>query len=222
MKCWYSNNCLHLLKCVVPLKTDFWITHTLWQGDVNFYEKINKIVNWVSQFYHVRYLSTLLYKLDPATEFTELRSTPFKDGTTLVPKLADPLSFWRSGSTPFKYWIKYSWSGLTHILYYIKMSVRLNTLLRPQISCCQHIFYDNLTIKYMFYSTDCHHAECRGTNDIIQDIQLHCDLCMKTIITHSFIKLNKFCSLLLCQTTLNITTYTITTYSVTIKVHQSA
>jgi hypothetical protein len=51
----------------------------------------------------------------------KLRSTPFEDGTTLVPKLADPLSFWRSGSTPSKYWIKYSWSGLTQILYYLKM-----------------------------------------------------------------------------------------------------
>jgi hypothetical protein len=38
--------------------------------------------------YHVRYLSTLLYKPDP-----KLRSTPFKDGATLAPKLADQLSF---------------------------------------------------------------------------------------------------------------------------------
>jgi len=51
----------------------------------------------------------------------KLRSTPFKDGTTLVPKLADSLSFWRSGSTPSTYWIKYSWSGSTQILYYLKM-----------------------------------------------------------------------------------------------------
>ncbi len=42
--------------------------------------------------YHVRYLS----HLDP----TKLRSTPFKDGAALVPKLADPLSSWKSGSTP--------------------------------------------------------------------------------------------------------------------------
>ncbi len=61
-----------------------------------------------------RYLNPLLYKQDPATEFTKLGSTPFKYGATLVPKLTDLLSFWRSGSAPFKYWIKYSWSGLTH------------------------------------------------------------------------------------------------------------
>jgi len=102
-------------------------------------EKI--IVVGKKSWYHVRYLSTLLYKQDPATEFTKLGSDPFKDGTNLAPKLADPLSFWRSGSTPSKYWIKYSWSGLTHILYYIKMSVRWNTSLRNQISLCQQVFY---------------------------------------------------------------------------------
>ncbi len=60
---------------------------------------------------------------------------------TLAPKLVNLLSFWRSSSTPFNYWIKYSWSGLAHILYNINMSVRWNTLLRNQISSCQHIFY---------------------------------------------------------------------------------
>jgi hypothetical protein len=58
--------------------------------------------------YHVRYSSTLLYKYNPATEFTKFGSTPFKDGVTLAPKLANLLSFLRSSSTPFKYWIKYS------------------------------------------------------------------------------------------------------------------
>jgi hypothetical protein len=52
---------------------------------------------------HVRYLS----HLDPATEFIKLRSTPFKDGAALVPKLADLLSFWKSGSTPL-----YTGSGI--------------------------------------------------------------------------------------------------------------
>ncbi len=104
----------------------------------------NKVAVWARNMfynYHVRNLSTLLYKYNPATEFTKLGSTPFKDGTTLEPKLANPLSFWRSGSIPFKYWIKYSWSGSTHILYYINMSGRWNTLLRNMISSCQHVFY---------------------------------------------------------------------------------
>ncbi len=42
---------------------------------------------------------------------------------------------------PFLYWIRYSWSGLTHILYYINLSVSWNTLLRNQISSCQLVFY---------------------------------------------------------------------------------
>ncbi len=72
----------------------------------------------------------------------KLRSTPFKDGATLVPKLADPRSFWKSSSTPSKYWIKYSWSRLTHTLYYIKMLDEIQ-LLRIQISSCQQVFYYN-------------------------------------------------------------------------------
>ncbi len=61
----------------------------------------------------------------------KLGSTPFKDGATLAPKIADPLSFWGSSSTPSK---KYCWSRSTHILYYIKMLVRWNTLLKTR-SC---------------------------------------------------------------------------------------
>jgi hypothetical protein len=73
----------------------------------------------------------------------KLGCTPFKDGTTLAPKLADPLSFWRSSSTPSKYRIKYFWSGMTHILYYKNMSVRCNRALRNQIWLCQQVFYYN-------------------------------------------------------------------------------
>ncbi len=38
---------------------------------------------------------------DPVTEFIKLRSALCKEGAILVPKLADLLSFWTSGSTPF-------------------------------------------------------------------------------------------------------------------------
>ena len=61
----------------------------------------------------------------------------------LVPKLANPLSLLERRVHPFYYWIKYSWSASTHILYYINLSVRWNTLLRNQISSCQHVFYYN-------------------------------------------------------------------------------
>jgi hypothetical protein len=39
--------------------------------------------------------------MDPVTEFIKLRSALCKEGTTLAPKLAVPLSFWISGSHPF-------------------------------------------------------------------------------------------------------------------------
>jgi hypothetical protein len=39
---------------------------------------------------------------DPVTEFIKLGSAPFKEGANLAPKLASPLSFWISDSTPSK------------------------------------------------------------------------------------------------------------------------
>jgi hypothetical protein len=57
-------------------------------------------------YYHVP-RATWLYMLDPATKFIKLGSTPFKDGTTLAPKLTDLLSTWKSDSTTF-----YTGSGI--------------------------------------------------------------------------------------------------------------
>ncbi len=65
---------------------------------------------------------------------------------TLAPKLTDPLSPLESWLHPFYYWIKYSWSGSTHILYYINLSV---VRLGNQISLCQHIFYYRLIPIYV-------------------------------------------------------------------------
>ncbi len=79
----------------------------------------------------------------------KLGSTPFKDGATLAPKPFDPLFFWRSAPPPLKYWIKYSWSRSTHILYYVKMLVRWNTLLRNQISSCQQVFDYTTSRRYV-------------------------------------------------------------------------
>ncbi len=64
-----------------------------------------------------------------------------KDGTTLVPKTSWSVFLMVKQCHPFLYWIWYSQSGSTHILYYINLSVRWNTLLRNQISSCQHVFY---------------------------------------------------------------------------------
>ncbi len=41
-------------------------------------------------------------QVDPVNEFIQLRSTPFKNSTILVPKLADPPFQWKSNSTPSK------------------------------------------------------------------------------------------------------------------------
>jgi hypothetical protein len=64
-------------------------------------------------------------QVDPVIGFIQPGSTPFKESTILVPKLADPPFWWKSNSTPSK-----SGSSLpdlarsTHILYYLKMFVR--------------------------------------------------------------------------------------------------
>ncbi len=50
---------------------------------------------------------------------------------------------------PLLYWIRHSWSRLTHILCYINLSVRWNTSLRNQISSCQQVFYYNSFIEYV-------------------------------------------------------------------------
>ncbi len=59
----------------------------------------------------------------------------------MAPKLDDLHSSWKKRLHPSLYWIPYSWSGSTIILYYINLSVSWNTLLRNQISLCQHVFY---------------------------------------------------------------------------------
>ncbi len=57
---------------------------------------------WPFARYHVRYLSTALLQVDPVIGFIQPGSTPFKDRTIWVPKLADPPFWWKSNSTPYK------------------------------------------------------------------------------------------------------------------------
>jgi hypothetical protein len=70
-------------------------------------------------------------------QLIKLGSTPFKDGT----KTSRSTFLLEKRLHPFLYWIPYSWSGLTHILYSINLLVRWNTLHRNQISSCQYVFY---------------------------------------------------------------------------------
>ncbi len=63
------------------------------------------------------------------------------------------------------YWIWYSWSGLTIILYYI-LSIKWNTLLKNQISSCQQVFYyinmytDDQKRQYKSTSLKCYNHFC--------------------------------------------------------------
>ncbi len=78
---------------------------------------------------------------DPVTKFIKLGSGRFKEGANLAPKLANLLSIWISSFTPSKKLDPVTWSGSTHILYYIKTLIKWNKALRNQISLCQQVFY---------------------------------------------------------------------------------
>ncbi len=92
--------------------------------------------------YHVRYLSHLALQVGFSNWVHKTRIHSIQWWRHFGAKLADPLSPLERRLHPFFYWIKYSWSGLTNILYYINLSVRWNTLLRNQISSCQHHFWN--------------------------------------------------------------------------------
>ncbi len=68
--------------------------------------------------------------MDPVIRFIQLGSTHFKDNATLAPKLADPPSWWKSLTPPPLNLDPVYQSGLTHILYYLKMFVIEIQLLR--------------------------------------------------------------------------------------------
>jgi hypothetical protein len=133
------------------------IFNSTFSGNCNnrMYRQINPASSWQSFYvrnrtksnvsrsplYHVGYLSTLLYKVDPVIWFIQPGSTHFKDSATLVSKQADPPSWWKSSTpSPLNLDPVYQ-SGLTYILYYSKMFVFEVQLLRNQISSCQHVFY---------------------------------------------------------------------------------
>ncbi len=59
-------------------------------------------------------------QVDPVIEFIQLRSTPFKDSTILVPELADPPFWWKRNYTS----TKSGSSLLIQIDSYLKMFVR--------------------------------------------------------------------------------------------------
>ncbi len=92
-------------------------------------------------FYHVRHLSHFVLQVGSSNWVHKARIHSSQIWCHFGAKLADPLSSWKIGSTPFLSWIKYSWSGLTHIVSFINLSGKWIKLCRNQISSCQHVFY---------------------------------------------------------------------------------
>ncbi len=91
-------------------------------------------------------------QVDPIIEFLQPGSTPFKDSTILVPKLADPPFWWKSLTPPPLNLDPIYQSRLMHIVYYLKMFVIEIQLLRDHISSCQQVFYySNMKINVQKY-----------------------------------------------------------------------
>ncbi len=93
--------------------------------------------------YHVRYLSHLTLQVESSDWVHKTWIHPIQRWHHFGAKTIQSAFLLEKRLHPFLYWIRYSWSGSTHILYYIYLSVSWNTLLRNQISSCQYIFYYN-------------------------------------------------------------------------------
>ncbi len=76
--------------------------HPGWQMTDPFESQMYRLVVWKCHQYSCKIFEHFALQLDPVIEFIQLRSTPFKDNTILVPKLAHPPFWWKSNSTPSK------------------------------------------------------------------------------------------------------------------------
>jgi hypothetical protein len=98
--------------------------------------------HWSWQKYHVRYLSHLALQVGSSNWVHKIRIHSIQRWHHFGTKTSRSAFLLEKRLHPLLYWIWYSWSASTHILYYINfLSVRWNTLLRNQISSCQHVFY---------------------------------------------------------------------------------
>jgi len=94
-----------------------------------------------SSRYHVRYLSHLALQVGFSNWVHKTPIHSIQRWQHFGAKTSQFAFLLEKQLHPSLYWIQYSWSGLTIILYYINLPVRWNTLLRNQISPCQHVFY---------------------------------------------------------------------------------
>ncbi len=88
-------------------------------------------------------------QVDPVIESIQLRSTPFKRWCHFGAKTSWSTFLLEKQVHPLYNWILFTWSGLTHIFYYLNMLVRWNTALRNQILWCQQVFYYTSTTTYV-------------------------------------------------------------------------
>ncbi len=112
--------------------------------------KDNYIWSWLHSFmeqllyslvFHVRYLSHLALQVGFSNGVHKTRIHSIQRWHDFGVKTSWSAFLLEKRLYPLLYWIRYSWSRSTHILYYINLSVRWNTLLRKQISSCQQVFY---------------------------------------------------------------------------------
>ncbi len=92
--------------------------------------------------YHVRYLSHLALQVESSNWVHKTRIHSIQRWRHFGAKASQTTFHLEKLLHLFYYWIQYSWSGSNHILYYINLSIRWNTLLRNQIS------------SYIFFLTD--------------------------------------------------------------------
>ncbi len=106
-----------------------------WQGQKTSMTMINNL--FLTKLYHVRYLSHLALQVESSNWEHLTRIHSIQSRCYFGAKTSRSTFLLEKWLHPLFYWIRYSWSRSTHILYYINLSVRWNTLLRNQISPCQ-------------------------------------------------------------------------------------
>jgi hypothetical protein len=125
----------------------------IWFGAMLFHQLVIFSITILSTSYHVRYLSHLAVQVGSSNWGHKTRIHSIQRCRHFGAKSSRSAFLLEKQLHPFQYWIKYSWSGLAHILYYINLSIRWNTVLRKLISLCQHVFYytvNKMSSKYPY------------------------------------------------------------------------
>ncbi len=138
------------LNVYVPnvLQTNVFQTNISWQS-------VTQLNVFLSKDYHVRYLSHLALQVGSSHWVHKTRIDSIQRWHHFGAIISWSGFLLEKQLHPFLYWIKYSWSGSTNILYYINLSVGWNKLLRNQISLCQRVFYYKTQRLQNVYEVGC-------------------------------------------------------------------